>query len=63
MYTGFDLLESSGALRNHWLRRFVAGFIDIAIIFTPIWVLLSYSDVPNKTVVAGIGAGVIWYLY
>ena len=63
MYTGFDLLESSGALRNHWLRRFVAGFIDIAIIFTPIWVLLSYSDAPNKTVVAGIGAGVLWFLY
>jgi uncharacterized RDD family membrane protein YckC len=63
MYTGFDLLESSSALRNHWLRRLVAGFIDIAIIFTPIWLVLSYADVPHKTIVAGISAGLVWFLY
>lgn len=63
MYTGFDLLESSSALRNHWLRRLVAGFIDIALIFTPIWLVLSYADVPHKTIVAGISAGLVWFLY
>ncbi len=63
MYTGFDILESSGALRKHWLRRFVAGFIDIAIIFTPIWVVLSQIEVGNRTIIAGIGAGVVWLLY
>lgn len=63
MYTGFDLLESSAALRNHWLRRFAAGFIDITIIFTPIWIVLMYVDVPSKIIVAGLGAGLVWFLY
>ncbi|NLK25640.1 MAG: RDD family protein [Euryarchaeota archaeon] len=63
MHTGFDILESSSALRKHWLRRFVAGFIDIALIFTPIWLVLYYFDVLDKTILAGVSAGVIWFLY
>lgn len=63
MHTGFDILESSSALRKHWLRRFVAGFVDIAIIFTPIWLALHFFEVPNSAIVAGVSAGVVWFLY
>jgi uncharacterized RDD family membrane protein YckC len=63
MHTGFDILESSSALRSHWLRRFVAGFVDIAIIFVPIYFALTLGNVTNTTIVAGLSAGVGWFLY
>jgi uncharacterized RDD family membrane protein YckC len=63
MHTGFDIMESSGALRRHWLRRFMAGFVDITIIFVPIYYLMVLFDVPEKTIVAGLSAGAVWFLY
>ncbi|WP_019178411.1 RDD family protein [Methanomassiliicoccus luminyensis] len=63
MHTGFDILESSGALRSHWLRRFVAGFIDIALIFVPIWFALSFLTISDRAIVTGLSAGVAWFLY
>ncbi|MDW5561665.1 MAG: RDD family protein [Methanomassiliicoccus sp.] len=63
MHTGFDILESSSALRRHWLRRFVAGFVDITLIFVPIYFALHYWNVTNTTVVAGLSAGMGWFLY
>lgn len=63
MHTGFDILESSRALRQHWLRRFVAGFVDIAIVFVPIWLALNFLNLSDRTIIAGIGAGLGWFLY
>ena len=63
MHTGFDILESSGALRRHWVRRFVAGLVDMIVVFVPIWFLLSYIDVPDPTIATGLSAGVGWFLY
>jgi len=63
MHTGFDIMESSSALRHHWLKRFVAGFVDIAIVFVPIYFLLTFLDIGNTTIIAGLGAGLGWFLY
>ena len=63
MHTGFDILESSSALRAHWLRRFVAGLVDIAIVFVPIYFILDLLHVTNTAVMAGVSAGLGWFLY
>lgn len=63
MHTGFDILESSSALRRHWLKRFTAGFVDIAIIFVPLWLVLYFFNIPDKTVITGVTAGLLWFLY
>lgn len=63
MHTGFDILESSKDLRHHWLRRFFAGLVDMAIVFVPLWLVMYYFEMPYKTVIAGVGAGVIWFVY
>jgi uncharacterized RDD family membrane protein YckC len=63
MHTGFDILESSSALRRHWVRRFVAGFIDIGIVFIPLWVVLNFLTLTDRTIAAGLGAGLLWFLY
>jgi uncharacterized RDD family membrane protein YckC len=63
MHTGFDILESSSALRRHWVRRFLAGFVDIAIVFVPIYFALTIWQVSNTAIVAGLSAGLGWFLY
>ncbi|MBI0584629.1 MAG: RDD family protein [Methanomassiliicoccus sp.] len=63
MHTGFDILESSSALRRHWLRRFIAGIVDIVLVFVPTYYALRILDVTNTTIVAGLGAGLVWFLY
>ncbi len=63
MHTGFDMLEHNSAVRRHWLRRFVAGFVDIAIIFIPLYLILFYLSIPYKTIITGVGAGVAWFFY
>lgn len=63
MHTGFDILESSGALRRHWVRRLIAGLVDMIIVFVPIWMVLSYLEVPDLTIATGVSAGVGWFLY
>jgi len=63
MPTGFALLESSATLRNHWLRRLAAALIDATIIFVPIRVALVFVTVFNPDIVAGVAAGVAWFLY
>ena len=60
MHTGFDILESSSALRAHWLRRFVAGIVDIVIVFVPIYFILDLLHVTNTAVRPGWrGPGVV----
>lgn len=63
MPTGYDLLEHSSALRRHWLRRVAAAIIDALIIFIPIRVLLLFIDSPYQDIIAGVAAGIAWFLY
>lgn len=63
MNTGFDMLEHNRAVRKHWLKRFAACLIDVLLIFLPLYLALYYAQVPYKTIVTGVGAGVIWFFY
>ncbi|MDH7508719.1 MAG: RDD family protein [Methanomassiliicoccales archaeon] len=63
MPTGYDILEHSSALRWHWLRRIAAAIIDAFIIFIPIRVLLFFINSPYQDIIAGVAAGVAWFLY
>jgi uncharacterized RDD family membrane protein YckC len=63
MHTGFDMLSSSDAVRRHWFRRFVAGFVDVTIVFLPVWLLIFFVDIPEKAVVIGLGSGAAWFVY
>ncbi len=63
MHTGFDMLAHNTAVRRHWLRRIVAGLVDIAIIFIPLYLILLFLNIPYKTIITGAGAGVAWFLY
>jgi uncharacterized RDD family membrane protein YckC len=57
------MLESSSAVRRHWVRRFAAGLVDVVIIFLPLWVGLHFLNVGDKTIIAGVGAGIAWFVY
>lgn len=63
MPTGYALLESNKALQIHWLRRFFAMLIDVAIIFIPIRVALIFVSNYNPDIVAGLATGVAWFVY
>ncbi|MFP4169469.1 MAG: RDD family protein [Methanomassiliicoccales archaeon] len=63
MPTGYALLESSRALRKHWLRRLAASVIDAAIIFIPIRIGLVMFPSVQQDLIAGVLAGAIWFLY
>ncbi len=41
----------------------MAGFVDMAIVFVPIWLALNFLNLSDRTIAAGIGAGVGWFLY
>jgi uncharacterized RDD family membrane protein YckC len=63
MPTGYELLGSNKALRKHWIKRVAATLIDVAIIFAPIRLALVFLDGFNQDVLAGLAAGVVWFLY
>ncbi len=63
MPTGFALLESNSALRKHWLRRVAAMLIDMAIIFVPIRIALIFVNFFDPNILAGISAGIVWFIY
>ena len=39
MVTGFDYLSKDQALQSHWVKRFVAIFIDSLLIWVPLWII------------------------
>jgi len=47
MVTGFDYLSRDEVLQGHWIKRFVAIFIDGLIIWLPIWLLSWLIGVPS----------------
>jgi uncharacterized RDD family membrane protein YckC len=61
MVTGFDYLSHDKVLQQHWLRRFVALFLDAVIVIVPFTVLLSIVGL--KYVSSGLLASVVFFLY
>ena len=61
MVTGFDYLSHDRALREHWLKRFVALVIDFAIVYTPIWIIWIALGLP--LLFPGYFAGVALFAY
>lgn len=41
MVTGFDYLSKDKALQTHWVKRFVAIFIDAILIWLPLYIILG----------------------
>ena len=61
MVTGFDYLSQDKKLKEHWLKRFVAVFIDFAIVYTPIWLIGSVLGYPYMF--PGFFSGVALFTY
>jgi uncharacterized RDD family membrane protein YckC len=62
MHTGFDLLSGSKQLQIHWMKRTLAGLIDLAIVTAPISLALMSQESPD-IVLAGVLSGVGFFLY
>jgi len=61
MVTGFDYLSHDKVLQQHWLRRFVALFLDAVIVIIPITVFLSI--IGFKYISSGVLASIVFFLY
>ncbi len=44
MVTGFDYLSRDRTLQEHWLRRFVAVFLDWVVVWVPVSILFWIID-------------------
>ena len=62
MQTGFDVLSGSKELRIHWMKRAVAGFIDLAIVAAPISLAFMSAGSPD-VMLAGLLSGFGLFLY
>jgi uncharacterized RDD family membrane protein YckC len=62
MHTGFDVLSGSKQLQIHWMKRVLAGFIDLAIVTAPISLALMAQESPD-VILAGILSGLGYFLY
>jgi uncharacterized RDD family membrane protein YckC len=62
MHTGFDVLSGSKQLQIHWMKRVVAGFIDLAIVTAPISLAFMSQENPD-IFLAGILSGLGYFLY
>jgi uncharacterized RDD family membrane protein YckC len=63
MPTGFDLLESSGDFRRHWLKRIGASLIDAVIVFTPISLAMIQTPSTEHLSAAGLFSGIGLFAY
>ncbi len=62
MHTGFDVLSGSKQLQIHWMKRILAGFIDLAIVTAPISIAFMSQENPD-IMLAGILSGLGFFLY
>ena len=62
MHTGFDVLSGSKQLQIHWMKRIVAGVIDLAIVTAPISLAFVAEENPD-IILAGILSGFGFFLY
>jgi len=63
MVTGFDIIGSDKNLQEHWIRRFVAYIIDIAIVSIAIWIIFWVILGWQKWIEVGLLSGVLILLY
>ena len=62
MVSGFDLLGHNRTFQVHWVKRFVAYFFDLCVVFGPLFIFL-YAGGERRPVVFGLVGGVLLYLY
>ena len=62
MHTGFDLIAHDRALQHHWLRRLLAFFFDVVLVFLPVWIFLVLMKSESPLTV-GLLSGTALYLY
>jgi len=62
MHTGFDLLSGSKQLQIHWMKRVLAGMIDLAIVVAPISLCFVTQESPD-IILAGLLSGLGYFLY
>ncbi|OGS45405.1 MAG: hypothetical protein A3K66_01950 [Euryarchaeota archaeon RBG_16_67_27] len=62
MVTGFDLLGHNRTFQIHWVKRLVAYFFDLSVVFGPLFIFL-YALGERRPVVFSLLGGVFLYLY
>jgi uncharacterized RDD family membrane protein YckC len=61
MVTGFDYLSKDQALQTHWVKRFVAIFIDSLLIWVPL--LIFFSIIGLGAFLPSMLFGLLLFLY
>jgi hypothetical protein len=62
MVSGFDLIGHNRTFQIHWLKRVVGYFIDLAVVFAPLWSFL-YLQGARAPWVYGIAGGILLFTY
>ncbi len=62
MVSGFDLIGHNRTFQIHWAKRVVAFFLDLTIIFAPLWSFLYLAGV-RQTWIYGVLGGFLLYAY
>src|SRR6266566_5512030 len=62
MVSGFDLIGHKRTFHIHWAKRVVAFFLDLAIIFAPLWSFLYLAGV-RQSWIYGVLGGFLLYAY
>ncbi len=62
MVSGFDLIGHNRTFQIHWVKRVIAFFLDLAVIFAPLWSFLYLTGV-RQPWVYGVLGGFLLYAY
>ena len=62
MVTGFDLIGHNRTFQIHWVKRVIAFFLDLAVIFAPLWSFLYMQGI-RQPWVYGVFGGLLLYVY
>src|SRR2546428_14006552 len=62
MVSGFDLIGHNRTFQIHWAKRVVAFFLDLTIIFAPLWSFLYLAGV-RQPWIYGVLGGFLLYAY
>jgi len=62
MVTGFDLIGHNRTFQIHWAKRVIAFFLDLAVIFAPLWSFLYMQGI-RQPWVYGVFGGLLLYVY
>lgn len=62
MVTGFDLIGHNRPLQDHWVRRTVGYFLDLAVVLLPLWAVLQAFSI-QRIEVFGLLSSLLLFLY